>query len=167
MVGHNWGAEHAERWVWIQASDLGGNEGDFLDIALGRIKVAGMTTPWVANGCIVLDGEHHRVGGFRGTYGTDIVENRRAPASSRCRARASTSEGRVERTAEGLRRLDLRGPEGPGAQHPQLLDLRPRAEGRARRASGTRDLDVAGAAAYELGIRDIDHGVPLQPYPDG
>ena len=28
-------------------------------------------------------------------------------------------------------------------------------------------LEVAGAAAYELGIRDTEHGVPLQPYPEG
>ena len=40
-------------------------------------------------------------------------------------------KGRVSAPAEGLRRLDLRRPQGPGAQHPQLLDLRPRAEGRA------------------------------------
>ena len=24
MVGHNWGAEHAERWSWIQANDFDG-----------------------------------------------------------------------------------------------------------------------------------------------
>jgi hypothetical protein len=28
-------------------------------------------------------------------------------------------------------------------------------------------LAVAGAAAYEFGTRDSDHGIPLQPYPDG
>ena len=22
MIGHNWGAEHAERWTWIQANEL-------------------------------------------------------------------------------------------------------------------------------------------------
>ena len=22
MIGHNWGAEHAERWIWIQANEL-------------------------------------------------------------------------------------------------------------------------------------------------
>ena len=24
-----------------------------------------------------------------------------------------------------------------------------------------------GSAAYEFGTRDTDHGLPLQPYPDG
>src|SRR5207247_8508574 len=27
MIGHNWGAEHAERWVWIQAPELDGADG--------------------------------------------------------------------------------------------------------------------------------------------
>ena len=30
-----------------------------------------------------------------------------------------------------------------------------------------RRLTVKGAAAYEFGTRDTDHGIPLQPYPDG
>ncbi|HYH61690.1 MAG TPA: hypothetical protein VD766_07475, partial [Solirubrobacterales bacterium] len=28
-------------------------------------------------------------------------------------------------------------------------------------------LEVAGAAVYELGTRDADHGIPLQPFKDG
>jgi hypothetical protein len=28
-------------------------------------------------------------------------------------------------------------------------------------------LEVSAAAAYEIGMRDTDHGIPLQPYPDG
>jgi hypothetical protein len=28
-------------------------------------------------------------------------------------------------------------------------------------------LTVKGAAAYEFGTRDTDHGIPMQPYPDG
>ncbi len=41
MVGHNWGAEHAERWVWIEGASFDGDEtGDgFFDMAVGRIKV--------------------------------------------------------------------------------------------------------------------------------
>ena len=30
-----------------------------------------------------------------------------------------------------------------------------------------RHLGVLGAAAYEFGTRDFDHGIPVQPYPDG
>ena len=27
--------------------------------------------------------------------------------------------------------------------------------------------DPRGGAAYELGMRETDHGIPIQPYPDG
>ncbi len=29
------------------------------------------------------------------------------------------------------------------------------------------DLRVAGGATYELGMRERDHGIPIQPFPDG
>ena len=65
MIGHNWGAEHAERWVWIQGSGFEGRSPeDYFDMAVGRIRVAGRTTPWVGNGMLMLDGKPHRLGGF-------------------------------------------------------------------------------------------------------
>ena len=30
-----------------------------------------------------------------------------------------------------------------------------------------RTLRVDGGATYELGMRERDHGIPIQPYPDG
>jgi len=36
-----------------------------------------------------------------------------------------------------------------------------------RRGRAPLSLSCAGGAAYELGMREHDHGVPLQPYPDG
>ena len=30
-----------------------------------------------------------------------------------------------------------------------------------------RELQLRGGAAYELGMRETDHGMPLQPFPDG
>jgi hypothetical protein len=36
MIGHNWGEEHAERWVWVQGSELAGQPDD----ALGRQRDA-------------------------------------------------------------------------------------------------------------------------------
>jgi hypothetical protein len=29
------------------------------------------------------------------------------------------------------------------------------------------ELVVPGGAAYELGMREHDHGIPIQPFPDG
>jgi hypothetical protein len=36
-----------------------------------------------------------------------------------------------------------------------------------RKGEEPERLEVAGAAAYEIGMRDTDHGIPLQPFPDG
>ncbi len=66
MVGHNWGSEHAERWIWLSGCNFAEAPGAWLDIALGRLLVAGRMTPWVANGTISIDGERHRVGGLVG-----------------------------------------------------------------------------------------------------
>ena len=74
MIGHNWGAEHAERWVWIQGGDLGGERGSYLDLAAGRIKVGPLTTPWVANGMLRIDGSEHRLGGFDRILSTKLGE---------------------------------------------------------------------------------------------
>jgi hypothetical protein len=165
MIGHNWGAEHAERWVWIQASDLGGNEGDYMDIAAGKIKVAGMTTPWVANGCIVLDGEPHRIGGFRGTYGTEISESPNA-CEFTIPGKGINLKGRVSAPAKDFVAWIYADPKGPehNTLNCSISDLELKVERAGKRHA---HIDVAGAAAYEFGTRDTDHGMPLQPYPDG
>ena len=137
MVGHNWGAEHAERWIWLQGSDLGGRTGDYIDVALGRVKVGRWTTPWVANGQIVLDGEPLRIGGsdqrLRNRCQGDAVVVRVRPARTQG---ARSRQGR--RRPEGHRRLGLRGPKGPRAPRAQLLDREPPARGRAARAQDGR-----------------------------
>ena len=63
MVGHNWGAQHAERWIWTARHGLRGGPDAWFDGALGRIKLGPVTTPWIANGVLSLDGERHRLGG--------------------------------------------------------------------------------------------------------
>ena len=56
MVGHNWGAQHAERWIWLHGSNFEGHGPDtWIDAAIGRIKIGPLTTPWVANGVLSID----------------------------------------------------------------------------------------------------------------
>ena len=33
VIGHNWGSQHAERWIWLHGLT---EEGDWLDAALGQ-----------------------------------------------------------------------------------------------------------------------------------
>ena len=56
MAGHNWGAQHAERWIWLHGLT---EDGDWLDAAIGRVKVGPLTTPWVANGALSIAGDRH------------------------------------------------------------------------------------------------------------
>ncbi len=166
MIGHNWGTEHAERWVWIQGSGFEGRSPeDYFDMAVGRIKVAGRTTPWVGNGMLLLDGNAHRLGGFGHVPSTEVSE---APTGAHfeLRGKGVKVSGDVRAPAKDFVAWIYADPVGP--EHNTLncsisdLDLHVEFDGRP-----AENLRVSGAAAYEFGTRDTDHGIPVQPYPDG
>ncbi|HEX6116312.1 MAG TPA: hypothetical protein VFY99_04380 [Solirubrobacterales bacterium] len=172
MVGHNWGAEHAERWVWVQGAQLedeGAGEGEggpsWFDMAVGRIKIGPWTTPWVGNGMLCLDGERHRLGGFDRARGTKVAEQ---PTSCDfgLTGKGISVRGRVGSEPRNFVAWVYADPVGP--EHNTLncsisdLELTVERDGRPARRLG-----VAGAAAYEFGTRETDHGIPVQPYPDG
>jgi hypothetical protein len=81
MVGHNWGAEHAERWIWLHGCDFDEAPGDWIDVGLGRLALAGRLTPWAASGAMRIDGRRERLGGLL-SRGTRIDEASTAPRSS-------------------------------------------------------------------------------------
>jgi hypothetical protein len=64
VLGHNWGTEHAARWVYLHASGLGTDHRGSLDAILGRIRVRRLLAPWTGFGVLDLDGERHRLGGL-------------------------------------------------------------------------------------------------------
>ena len=165
MVGHNWGAEHAERWAWVQGARLNGSDDSYFDMAAGRIKLGPWTTPWVANGLLVLDGELHRLGGLDRVRSTRIDD---APTS--CAFELAGKEiavrGRVQATAKDF--VAWRYADPDGGEHNTLncsisdLELtveRPEVE--------PQPLETRAGAAYEIGMRETDHGIPVQPYADG
>ena len=69
MVGHNWGSQHAARWVWLRVCGLGDDRAGWLDAVLGRVQVGPVLLPWKAFGALSLDGTRHHLGGLlrRGT----------------------------------------------------------------------------------------------------
>jgi hypothetical protein len=166
MIGHNWGAEHAERWVWVQGSGFEGRSPeDYFDMAVGRIKVGGATTPWVGNGMLFLDGRAHRLGGFGHIPSTQVTEGPTG-ASFELKGKGVKVRGNVKAPAKDFVAWIYADPVGP--EHNTLncsisdLELQVELDGRP-----AETLEVAGVAAYEFGTRDKDHGIPLQPYPDG
>jgi hypothetical protein len=66
MLGHNWGTEHAARWIWLRAAGLGADESGWIDAVLARVRVGPALTPWTGFGALSLDGERHRLGGLLG-----------------------------------------------------------------------------------------------------
>jgi hypothetical protein len=164
MVGHNWGAEHAERWIWMHGTAFNEQPGAWLDATIGRIKIGPWTTPWVANGCLSLDGERHRLGGLGKTRAVKIDE---APERA---AFTLPGDGIVVRGEVSAPRADVVGwvysdPVGPQhhTAHCAIADMTLTVE---RDGQPPLTLAVRGGATYELGMREHDHGIPIQPFGD-
>ncbi len=64
MLGHNWGSEHAWTWIWLSGTGFAQSPDAWIDVVLGRVRIAGRLTPWVANGAISIDGRRTRLGGM-------------------------------------------------------------------------------------------------------
>jgi hypothetical protein len=165
MVGHNWGAEHAERWIWLHGIGFEGAPDAWLDVALGRVRVAGRLTPWVANGALSLDGRRYRLGGLN-TRGLRVAET-----PSGCVVELRGEHGlAVEVRAEipGESAAGWRYGDPDGGEHDVVncsvaeLELDARLPG----ASSQRELHTAHGGVYELGMRERDHGVPIAPFAD-
>jgi hypothetical protein len=162
VVSHNWGSQHAERWIWSHAM-LG--ERDWLELVIGRIRLGSWTTPWIANGALQLDGVRHRLGGIDRVRSTRIDER---PTGMRF---VTAGDGvRVEGVVEAPPRRFVLGryadPEGPEhhSAHSSVADLRVEVR---RNGSAPVVLEAPMRASYELGMTEADHGLPVQPYDDG
>ena len=164
MIGHNWGAEHAERWIWLHGTDFAEQPAAWIDGTIGRIKIGRWTTPWVANGCLSLDGVRHRLGGLGKTRAVQVDER---PEGARF---TLPGDGIVVRGEVFAPRADVVGwvysdPVGPQhhTAHCAIADMTLTVE---RDGKPPITLHVAGGATYELGMREHDHGIPIQPFSD-
>ncbi len=164
MVGHNWGAEHAERWIWTHGTAFEEQPDAWLDITLGRLKLGPWTTPWVANGCLSLDGVRHRLGGIERTRATHVQE---APerATFTLPGKDVVVRGEVSAPREDVVGWVYSDPAGPQhhTAHCAIADM---ALTVMRPDQPPRTLSVKGGATYELGMREHDHGIQIQPFTD-
>jgi hypothetical protein len=175
MVGHNWGAEHAERWIWLHGVGFEEDESAWLDVALGRIKVAGRLTPWVANGAVGIAGERHRIGGL-GARGLRVQESTEGCRLSMPGPKGLRIDARVEvpsASSAGWRYAD---PDGGGEHEVANCSVaRVELDVRGPEGRGAHRLTSAHGGAYELGMRAGEragdrspaHGVPIAPFADG
>jgi hypothetical protein len=166
MVGHNWGAEHAERWIWLHGIGFEGAPSVWLDVVLGRVRIAGRLTPWLANGALELDGHRHRLGGLS-ARGLRVSASADGCLLTLPGPDGLALEARVDvppQAAAGWRYSDP-----AGGDHDVVncsvaaLELVVQLPGGGAR----RTLRTSHGAAYELGMRERDHGVPIAPFSDG
>jgi hypothetical protein len=170
MLGHNWGAEHAHRWIWLRAASFAGHPDAWLDVVVGRIKVGPILLPWIANGALSLDGPRgvrQRVGGVghrasvrERSDGCELVlPGRRVSLAVHVTAPLATSVGWVYADPSG-RRHQVRNCSIAGID----VEVTPAAG-----AAGitSQRLVTNHGGAYELGRTDSDPALTVQPYGDG
>ena len=162
MVGHNWGAEHAHRWIWLHAAGFDDEPDDWIDLILGRLKIGTIVTPWLANGAICLAGERRRLGGpFRIPSVTEGPDKAEIAVSGRglrliARVNAPTPAATVV-----WRYGDPEGGEHFAANCSiARLVIEVSERGRVRR------IVSAHKATYELGMGEAPAGYRVQPFPD-
>ncbi len=150
MTGHNWGAQHAERWIWLHGIAFDGAPDAWLDLAAGRVRVGPATSPWIAIGARHLDGRHRTL---RGRPRVDARPGAATIAFGDVRIRVTAPE---RRTAAWVYA------DPPGGEHHSLNCSVAALEVDA----GGRTLATAHGGVYELGVRERDHGIPVAPFPD-
>jgi hypothetical protein len=171
-VGHNWGSEHAARWIWLHGVAFADAPDAWLDVALGRLAVAGRMTPWTASGVLALDGKRHRLGGVT-ARGTSVSESPAGCSLALAGADGLTVRARADVPAQAAAGWRYSDPGGRRAGAPE------REHDVINCSVAALELTVTqpGAAAailrsehggvYELGVREHDHGVPIAPFADG
>jgi hypothetical protein len=150
MLGHNWGSEHAERWIWLHGTAFEDAPDAWLDIVIGRVKVGPLTTPWIINGVVSLDGSRTRVSGR-----ARVTED---PLGARVQAGRVTVDVRSPREDVVVwRYADPDGSEhhtANGSVAELTVDV------------GGRRLRTPHGGVYELGMRERDHGLDVLPFSD-
>ena len=160
MVGHNWGSEHAERWVWLHAVGFAEAPGAWLDVAIGRVRMGRAVTPWVANGALSLDGARLQLGGL-GRVRSTRVDAR--PGSLRAVVGGAGVTIRATVSAPLDQTVAFAYLDTHHALNCSIAEVHLRVERPGRPAL---ELATAFGGVYELGLRERDHGVPVEPFPD-
>jgi len=165
MIGHNWGTEHAERWVWLEGTGFADAPSTYFDAGAARVRLGSRISPWIPSGMLVLDGVAHRLGGL-GAIRSARIDEHPSVCSFLLPGKDVVVHGRVsapEKDFVGWVYADPKGPEH-NTVNCSVADLELTVE---RPGQPPRKLTLEGGGAYELGMRERDHGIPIQPYPDG
>lgn len=164
MVGHNWGAEHAEEWIWLHGAGFPDAPGAWFDGTIVRVRLGRVIVPWIANGCLHLDGRRHRLRG-PAQLQSPVFEAGRTRCTFKMRSPELTVRGTVGAPADQF--VAWRYSDPAGGEHvttncsvaAMTLDI-------SRPGGDDLRLHVPAGAAYELGRRGEPAGIPIQPFTD-
>ena len=162
-IGHNWGAEHAHRWLWLHADGEAPEGPVWLDAIVGQIRLGPVTTPWIANGAVSVAGARHRLGGLRFGVNTPVAEHARG-ATVQLRGSDVTVELRAD---VDLPRCVGWAYSDPAGHTSEVVNCSvAKTVLRIERHNGPALEVTAPVSAYEVGGRHRAIDVPLQPFPD-
>lgn len=153
MLGHNWGTEHAHRWIWLRGAGFAEDPSAWLDVVIGRIRVGPVTVPWIANGAVSVGGRRTRVGGL----GKRVAVTTRPDG-----VRVAVGGLTVEVDAPLARTVGWEYADPAGGLH----QVRNCSDAGMRVTLDGRTLTTTYGAAYELGTPEVDPAVVMQPFPD-
>ena len=159
-VGHNWGSEHADSWVWLHAADFGAAPQGWLDLVLARIRVGPVRSPWTAMGALSLAGDRIVLGGLGRRPRVDARPGRLSADVPSPHARLQLSLTTDDDDAVAVPYTDPRG----GTRtvwHAALAGVQ-----MILRRPGHRELTLSSSrGAYEYGTRQVMPGVVPHPLP--
>jgi hypothetical protein len=165
MIGHNWGTEHAERWVWLEGTGFADSPDTYFDAGAARIKIGRWTTSWIPSGMLMLDGKAHRLGGI-GQIRSASIRETPTTCEFTLPGKDILVRGKVSAPQKDFVGWIYADPKGP--EHNTIncstSDLELTIE---RSGHPAKHLSLEAGAAYELGMRETTHDVPVQPYADG
>jgi len=163
MLGHNWGTEHAWTWVWISGAGFDQDPDAWVDLAMGRVKIAGRVTPWVVNGAISIDGERHRIGGMM-RRGSEVVA---LPGKAMMSLRGE-GKTKIELEAKAPREASVVWQYGSpdGHIHDVINCSLAKLEIGFSNGDGARTLSTGHGGTYELGLPDRQDWIKPQSIPD-
>jgi hypothetical protein len=161
-VGHNWGSEHADSWVWLHAADFGAQPDCWLELVLARIRIGQARLPWAAMGAISIGGARIPLGGLGRRPRMDV---RPAWLTAEIPSPASRLELRITTSDEDAVAVPYADPSGGrrAVRHAALasVDL-------TLRRAGDRDVVLSSSrGAYEYGTSQDIGEMPLEPLPAG
>jgi hypothetical protein len=160
-VGHNWGSEHADAWVWLHA-DFGTAPGGWLELVLARVRIGRARLPWTALGALSLDGERIPLGGLGRRPHVDASPGRLAAAIPSPGARLHLTVSTSDDDAVAVRYEDPSGGTR-SVRHALLASVGLTL----RRAGGRQATFSTPHGAYEYGTSQSTAEITPGPLPAG